>query len=268
MITVIAGTGNLPILACKSLFDKGKNFSVVTLFPKDNLEKLKKILPKTISIIAQPFYKVSHILKLLEENKTNQVLLIGKVDKRNLLKQFKLDWLAIKLLSALSCKSDTTIMNKIVHELEKRNIQIIPQNKILNSLLISPGILTGKLTKDLKKEIEFGLQTAKLLSHHDIGQTVIVKDKMILAVEAIEGTNECIKRGILLGKNNIIVCKTAHINQSKKFDLPTLGPQSLDQIKKNEIRAIAWQSSQTFISNKQEFIEKAKKLEITLVSTT
>ena len=95
---------------------------------------------------------------------------------------------------------------------------------------------------------------------------ILVKDKMIIAVEAIEGTDECIKRGIELGKKDIVICKTAHNNQNKKYDLPTLGPSSLEQIKKGQVKAIAWHSNKTFIANKEEFIQKANELNITLVA--
>ncbi|MBD3273524.1 DUF1009 domain-containing protein [Candidatus Dependentiae bacterium] len=266
MIAIIAGTGNLPVEAAKSFLEQNKNFIVICLFPKDNLEKLKKIINQKAEIISEPFYKAGHILKILKKKNVNKVLLIGKVDKRNLLKKIKLDWLALKTLTKAITKSDSSLMQSIVNQIENEGIKVLKQSDVLKNLIIPSGVLIGKLTKEIEEDIEFGLNTANKLSLIDIGQTVVVKNKMIVAVEAIEGTDECIKRGIQLGKEGVIICKTAHKNQNKKFDLPTLGPKSLKQIKKGQVKAIAWHSDKTFIANKNEFIKKSKELNITLVS--
>lgn len=111
-----------------------------------------------------------------------------------------------------------------------------------------------------------GINIANKISLCDIGQTVIVKDGMVLAVEAIEGTDACIKRGLELGENNIVVCKAARIDQNKKYDLPTLGPATIADYQKGDIAAIAWQSSQTFIADKNIFVDKARKQNIALIS--
>lgn len=266
MIAIIAGTGNLPIEACKNFINKKQNFFVISLFPQDNKKKIQDLIKDNNLIVAQKFYKAAQILKILQDRKTKKVLFIGKVDKRNLLKNFKLDWMSIKFLASLVSKSDTTIMEKLVKIFNDHGMEIISQKDVLQSLIIPPGILTGKIDKNLQENIDFGLQIAQKISENDIGQTVIIKDMMILAVEAIEGTDNCIKRGIELGKENIIICKAAKKNQNKKFDLPTLGPNSLEDIKKGQVQVIAWQSSQTFISQKDEFIKRAKELGITLLS--
>lgn len=202
----------------------------------------------------------------MKEQKTKNVLFIGKVEKSSLLKHIKLDWLAVKLLASTACKSDKSIMEALVNKLEKENIQVIRQDEVLSPLFIKPGILCGKVTKEIEEDINFGLKMANDISCCNIGQTVVVKDKMILAVEAIEGTDECIKRGVELGKQNVIICKTAHENQNKKYDLPTLGPNSIKNLKPGDVKAIAWQSDKTFIANKDEFIKIANELGITLVS--
>jgi UDP-2,3-diacylglucosamine hydrolase len=266
MIAVIAGTGNLPIEACKNLLKNKKSFFVISLFPQDNADKIKDVVTQYTEVITQDFYKFGKILQLLKEKKTTQLLFIGKVDKINILKKLKFDWLFLKHLASLVCKSDKTIMEALVYELKKQNIEVLRQSDILKSLYVAPGVLTGKLTKEIEENINFGIQAAEKISANDIGQTVIVKDKMILAVEAIEGTDSCIQRGVQLGQKDVIVCKTAHQNQNKKYDLPTLGPDSLKDLKKGDIKAIAWKSNKTFIAERDEFISTAKKLGITLIS--
>ena len=266
MIAVIAGTGSLPISACESLIQSNKKFFVLSLFPEDNIEKLKTVTKNYAEVKTQKFFKAAKILKLLKEKNISQVLLIGKVDKRNLLKKIKFDWFAIKTLASLIMYNDRDIMERILKAFSEHNIKVIPQSEILADLFVKPGVLTGKLTKEIEENIDMGLKIAEKLSINDIGQTVIVKNKMILAVEAIEGTDNCIKRGIELGKKNIIICKSANKKQNEKYDLPTLGPETLANIKNEEILAIAWKANQTFIADKEKFIEDAKKLNITLIA--
>ncbi|MBY0353531.1 UDP-2,3-diacylglucosamine diphosphatase LpxI [Candidatus Babeliales bacterium] len=266
MIALIAGTGSLPLEACKALRAQQKDFFVVSLFPEDNLSELQQATESKADIICQPCYKAGAIINLLKERKTEKILMIGKVDKRTLLKKISLDWFAIKILASLLYKNDASIMQRIVDELSHQGMDVIQQDDVLGALLVEPGILTGTLTPELETNIELGMQTAKHLSLCDIGQTVVVKDKMVLAVEAIEGTDECIKRGVALGTSNVVVCKAAHPNQNKRFDLPTLGPTSLAWLKKGDVKAIAWLSTHTFIAQQQQFIQKARELGITLIS--
>lgn len=272
MIAIIAGTGTLPVEACKSLLNRpaeiqtSEPFFVIVLFPENNLAELQKVVQDKAEIISQECYKAGQVLDLLKRKHTTQILFIGKVDKSHLLKTFKFDWLTIKLLASLIYKSDAAIMERIVKELENNGISVLRQDQVLDSLMVKPGILTGKLTESLATDIKMGINTAIQLSHLDIGQTVVVKDQMVMAIEAIEGTDKCIKRGIELGKSNVVVCKAAHQNQNHKYDLPTLGPGSLDNISKGEVAVIAWLHNKTLIAQQEEFIKKANDLGITLVS--
>lgn len=266
MTAIIAGTGGLPIEACKNLIRQKKDFFVISLFPEDNLKKLQAIIQDPQKIIIQDFFKAATLLDLLKKNKTTEALLIGKVDKRNLLKKIKFDWLALKIFSTLWRKNDEDIMEKILDMFKENGIKVIKQDKILDSLFVPPGVLTGKLTDYIKLNINLGMKTAKQISLCGIGQTVVTKDGMVIAIEAIEGTDECIRRGIHLGKKNLVICKSAHVTTNPKYDLPTLGLHSLKNIQEGQISAIAWQANQTFIADKDQLIKKAQKLGITLVS--
>ena len=265
-IALIAGTGSLPIEACKSFIAQRNHFLVIVLFPENNAQIIKKTVPDEVEIIESTFTKAGTILNTLIDKKITDVLFIGKVDKRNLLKRVKFDWLAIKLLAKLAYKSDKNIMESLLSELEKHNIKVLKQYDVLTNLLVEPGILCGKLSSKMQEEIDYGMMVVEHISKCDIGQTVVLKDKMVLAVEAIEGTDNCIDRGIEIGKENVIICKGATATQNKKYDLPTLGPTSIEKIERGQVAAIAWKSTHTFIAQRDIFVEMAKERGITLIS--
>jgi len=266
MIGIIAGTGSLPIAACNRFLNDDKPFFVISLFPEDNLSDLERAIQGKREIVVHPVYKAGMVLEEVKNRGAQKILFIGKVDKRNLFKKFKFDWLFFKLAAKLTYKGDKAIMEALVEELNQSNIEVMRQSDVLSPLFVPPGVLQGKMTPEIKTDIAFGLDLAQRMSRCDIGQTVVVKDGVILAVEAIEGTDECIKRGIALGGGDVVVCKSARPDQNKKFDLPTLGPGSLEQITRGDVRALAWQSSHTFIADKDAFISRAQELGITLVS--
>lgn len=266
MIAVIAGTGSLPSEACRQLLRKQERFFVITLFPENNANELKQVVGDAVEVIPQTVFKPSVALEALKKRATTHVLLIGKVDKNHLLSKISLDWMATKFLASLVYKGDKTIMDAVVDELSQHNLQVMKQDDVLGGLLVKPGVVTGTLSDAIKRDITYGMNMALAIAHADIGQTVVVKDGMVLAVEAIEGTDACIKRGIELGGSNVVICKTARTDQNKKYDLPTLGPASLATFKPGDVAAIAWHSHCTLIAEQGIFVKRASDLGITLVS--
>ncbi len=269
---IIAGTGNLPREACKRLALAGSNFFVVSLFPEDNGQQLASIL-KPDQLISQALYKPSAILDLLKARHTSHVVFVGKVDKSNLLKKLSFDWLALKIMGSLVTRGDKDVMEALLAALAAQGIETIRQDHILGGLLVKPGILCGTLTPELEANINLGLTTVLALSQADIGQTVVIKDRMVLAVEAIEGTDACIRRGLDLAQRHqpetpaqLVICKGAHPTHNPRFDLPTLGIGSLQNFKPGDIQAISWISDTTLIADRETFIARAQELGITLVA--
>ncbi|MCB9493617.1 MAG: UDP-2,3-diacylglucosamine diphosphatase LpxI [Epsilonproteobacteria bacterium] len=266
MIGIIAGTGVVPAYACRSLKSKNKDFFVISLFPEQNLALLQDAVGANIDIVPQDFCKAQAILDTLKARGTTQVLFIGKVDKGNLFKKLRLDTFALKLLASLVYKSDKAIMERLIQELAHHNMHVIQQSDVLDGLLVKPGILCGQLDSELEANIKLGMHTADALSTYEVGQTVVVKDKAVLAVEGVEGTDACIKRGIELGNGRVIICKSAHATHNAQYDLPTLGPESLTSLKFGQVHALAWNSERTLIVEREKFVSLAKELAITLVS--
>ena len=132
------------------------------------------------------------VLTALKKRAFTKVLLIGKVNKRHLLSQLSYDWLLTKLLTKSLFKHDSTVIQLLINEFAVHGITTRSQRDLLSSLFVPAGIHAGTLTDTIQSDITLGMTVAEQLSAHDIGQTVVVKNGMILAVEAIKGTDECI----------------------------------------------------------------------------
>lgn len=264
-VAIIAGVGSLPREACFYFQKNNIPFFIVALFPDDNATHFLEFVPST-EIIKKPFYRLGLIFKELKARNTSHVLFIGKVDKQYLLKNLRYDWLAIKLLAKTVFKTDKQLMETLVNELENNGITTLSQAQVLEHLHLSAGFTQGEITSELKRDIELGMNIVDSLSTHEIGQTVVVKDGMVLALEAIEGTDECIRRGIELGKNNVVICKGAHNHHNSKYDIPTLGASTLQTIQKGEVAALAWKASHTFIAQQPLFLQLAQEKNISLIA--
>ena len=179
---------------------------------------------------ADAFYainigKVGRIFKTLQKEGVDEVTMIGKVTKEILYSGGVLvpDWQAIKILMSLPDRHDDTIMNALVAKLESLGIHVMDQTLFLKDLMPQEGVLSKrKPTREEWEDMQYGFAMAKKIGGLDIGQTVVVKNKAIMAVEAIEGTDACILRGGKLGKK-AIVAKTAKPAQDNRFDMPGVG---------------------------------------------
>lgn len=265
MICIVAGTGSLPLEAARFLKKNNEDFFALSLFPEDNGATLKEVLEGR-EIVHQSYYKVSDVLNELKARNTTHVVLIGKVDKGLLLKKVKLDWLALKLLSSVMSKTDKNLMERLLEFLAEHGMEVIPQHKVLGGLLVEPGVLCGRATDYIMNNAKIGLSIAEKLSESDIGQTIVMKDEMVLALEAIEGTDKCIQRGIDLGSENLVICKATRKDQNKKYDLPTIGPKSIESLKPGQVCALAFQASHTLVADKEKLIKMAQERGITLLA--
>ncbi len=155
----------------------------------------------------------------------------------------------------------------IIKELEKIGITALDQTIFIKNLMIPAGVL-GKLkpTQDQMQDVNYGFWLAKETGKLDIGQSVVVKDKMVMAVEAIEGTDVCIKRGCKLAKNGACVVKVAKPTQDKRFDIPAIGLRTLKTMHKYKASLIAVEANETIIVNQQKVIDYADKHGIVIMA--
>ena len=261
---IIAGDGELPILTAESAVKNGCEVVAISL-SGDNKKELTKVCSKVYSYGPGEINKIKQTLK--DEN-IRQLTFIGKVHKGMLLRRPKLDAEAIRLLKETGRLNDDAIMLTLVDELEQMGITVLDQTIFIKNLMVPHGVLgINKPTAEQIEDVDYGYWLAKEMGKLDVGQSVVIKNKMIMAVEAIEGTDKCIERGckIAHGKNVTIV-KVSKPTQDKRFDIPTVGINTLKTMKRYGASLIALEAGETIIVDQKKMIDYANKNNIVVMA--
>lgn len=260
---LIAGDGLLPVKMAQ--YAKENGFEVVAIsLSADNYKELKKHCSKVYSFCPG---EVNAIEQALKAEEIKQLTFLGKVNKSVLLKRPKFDKRAVDFIKTAVRLNDDQVMLMIIDELEKIGITIIDQTTFIKNLMIPSGVL-GKVqpTKEQIDDVNYGYWLAKETGKLDIGQSVVIKDKMIMAVEAIEGTDCCIRRGCKLAKRNACIIKVAKPKQDKRFDIPAIGLRTLKTMKRYKASLIAVEAGETIIVNQEEVVKFADKNNIVIMA--
>jgi len=244
---LIAGEGELPLILATEANSKG--ISIISIAFTEKAAKSLKPLSK--AVYQYGIGEAGKVLRCLKNEGVKDVTMVGKIEKRLLFKNPKLDLKAIKILSRLKNKNDDTIMLAIAEELTKEGIKVLDQKLFLKKLFPSKGYLTKNIPDGReRKDMGYGL---------DIGQTVVVKDNTILAVETIEGTDEAIKRGCELCKAGAVVVKVSKPKQDNRFDIPTIGIKTIETIINGSGSALAIEAEKTMLVDRDAVIKLAEE---------
>lgn len=267
---IIAGGGNLPALAAESL--KGKGIETIAIVAPEiaSYEKITSTLEKIVDkVYTSGLGKVGKMLKILKKEKVTHLLMIGKFDKTVLEGRLSPDLRAIWMLLRLKNRNNDTIHYAIVDTLEKRGITTMSQSEVLDKIVPKAGTFTkSKADKSIMQDIAFGYQVASELGRLDVGQTVVVKKKSVMAVESAEGTDATIRRGCELANGGAVVVKAAKPTQDPRFDLPVVGMDSFKAVVENKGKVLAVEADKTLIVGLQDCIEYANANDIVFLAFT
>lgn len=262
-IGVIAGTGDLPKIIAKDARERGIKVITIALenLASSDLSKFSDEI-KWINV-----GKLGEMIDTLKEFDVKEAIMAGKVSKTLLYKsRITPDLRAVKLLFSLKDKSDDSILNAITRELEKEGIHIIDTTAFSPHLLTPEGVLTDDPpTMDEWKDIEFGWKIAKEIGKLDIGQTVVVKDQAVMAVEAIEGTDEAIIRGGKLSGEGAVVVKVSKPHQDMRLDVPVVGLDTLRSMIDIRARVLAVEAQKSMLISRERFAKEAEDAGISVV---
>ena len=271
VIGLIAGQGRLPFLIAQGAKNAGLNVICAAL--AENADpKLAEIVDKFYSVpIARPG---TWIRKLRKHNVTKTIM-VGRVAKTRLFTPWRIlkylpDWRAIRIYYCRlrhKDKLNDSLLNALAEELASANIILEDSTMYCKQHLASQGTMTEKKPdKDIEADIQFGWPIVKKLGELDIGQAIAVKEREVIAVEAIEGTAKMIERaGNLCKKGQWTLIKTAKPNQDMRFDVPCVGPETIKSLKQNNAKCLVVEAKKTIIIDKPKTIALANKLGIIII---
>ena len=266
-IGLLAGTGHLPVEFARAARAEGYEVHGVALLPETDEGLSAECAGFKYINIA----KLGGILSHLKKCGIKKVTMLGKVTKEILMsgKHELPDFKMITFLATLPDRKDDTIMLGFVRELNKAGIEVLDQTILIKLLMPQVGVLTRrKPTAEELEDIKFGFSMAKELGRLDVGQTVVVKGRAVMALEAIEGTDACIARGGALARGGAVVVKTAKPAQDQRFDVPAAGRKTLETMVSCGAKVLAIEAGRTLLVDQDEVISLADANGIAVVAYT
>ena len=261
-IGLIAGGGELPIIFAKEARKKGVKvigFAIKEMALPEFDASCDRVHRLSISEIKKFAF-------LLLAERIKKIVMFGKVDKSVIFKDIHRDEMAKSVLEKSKDKKDYSILDRITHELGKLGVEVINGLEYIPDLLPAKGVLTKRTPSEKEYEdIMFGFKMAKEIARLDIGQTIVVKNKAIVSVEAMEGTDSTIERAARLCGEDFAVIKVSRPDQDMRWDVPVIGPNTVEIIAKNKGKILAIEEKRMFLVEKEACAELADSNDISIV---
>jgi len=208
--------------------------------------------------------QLGRMLGFLKKSGTRHAVMSGQIHPKNLF-DLRPDLKAVLLLGKLRKRNAESIFGAIAAEMAAVDVELLPATSYMEDHLASEGLIAGpKLSRREEGDVRYGFQIAKASSRLDIGQTVVVKGGTVLAVEAFEGTNAAIARGGELGRKEAVVVKVSKPNQDFRFDVPVIGPLTLEAAHAAKIRVIGVEAGRTLLLEKEKLTALAAEHRISI----
>lgn len=261
---ILAGAGKLPVECARAAKEMGYEVYAVGLLRETDPE---------IAEFAADFQSISvgqldAILNYLQSKDLHLITMIGKVTKELLFNGGVIpDARMLQLIMSLPNRSDDTIMLAFVRELAKAGMETFDQTALIRKLMPHRGTITKREpTEEERQDMDFGLLIAKELGRLDIGQTVVVKNRAVMALEAIEGTDACILRGGKLANGGAVIAKVSKPKQDNRFDVPTVGYKTVEIMVEAGAVALAIEADKTLLVEREKMVALADEKGITIVA--
>jgi len=262
IIGLIAGGGQFPLMVAEAARKKCLHVVAVA-----HLGETDPALSKKVDEIAWiKLGQLGQLIKALKKKGIQKALMAGSINKKRMFENIRPDLKGLTIMSKMAVFHDDDILGAVAKELAKEGIEIISSISYLPELLTPSKCFTKKKpSKAEKDDIFFGWQVAKELGRLDIGQCVVVRRKTILALEAIDGTDETILRGGKLARGKAVVVKVSKPKQDLRFDMPSVGLKTVNVMSHVKASVLAVEAGKTLMFDRSEMISYADRKGICIV---
>ncbi|MBU4310120.1 UDP-2,3-diacylglucosamine diphosphatase LpxI [bacterium] len=264
-IGLIAGKGKFPLFFIRALRKEGRE--VVAIGIKGEVSPgIEREIEKVYWVGLGELKK---LIKILKEEGIEELAMVGRISKESLFTNLKLDDEARSLLTSLKDKSDDSLLGALREKLARVGIRVADPREFLSPLIPQEGMLTKRSpSQDEMRDVEFGKKVADKMTEvlKMSSLTVVVKNRVVLAVESAEGTDETIRRGGRLAKEKAVVVKVAREEGEIKLDLPVVGTETLKVLKEVNASCLAIDARKTILLDRERLIEMADEAGIAIVA--
>jgi UDP-2,3-diacylglucosamine hydrolase len=263
VLGIIAGNGVYPRL----LADAARKAGVKKIIAAAFTGETDSVLAQHVDLIEwMRVGQLNRLLKFFSQNKVHHAIMAGQIAPKNLF-DLRPDWKALLLLGKLKQRNAESIFAAIAEELARIDVDLLPATTFLEDCLASAGSIAGaKLSRREEKDVDLGWKIAREIARLDIGQTVIVKNGTVVAVEAFEGTNDAIRRGGALAREGSVMIKVAKPNQDMRFDVPVIGVETIRIASEAQLRVIAVEAGKTLLLERDAIVRLADRSKISIVA--
>lgn len=263
ILGIIAGNGVYPRLLADAARKAGVEKIVAAAFTGET----DPTLEQHVDLLEwMRVGQLNRLLNFFRAQNIHHAIMAGQIAPKNLF-DLRPDWKALLLLGKLKQRNAESIFAAIAAELAKVDVDLLPATTFLEDCLASVGLIAGaKLGRREEEDVDLGWKIAKEIARLDIGQTVIVKNGTVVAVEAIEGTNDAIRRGGELARIGAIMVKVAKPRQDMRFDVPVIGVETIRIAAEARLRAIAVEAGKTLLLERDAIVDLANRSKISIVA--
>lgn len=262
ILGLIAGGGQFPLMVAESARRQGLH--VVAVAHKGETDP--SLSDHVDKVIWVKLGQLGQLIKVLKKEGVQKTLMAGSITKKRMFDNIMPDLKGLAVMSKLAIFHDDDILRAVAGELAKEGIEIVSSTLYLPELLAPTGCLTKKRpSKGENQDIDFGWEVAKTLGRLDIGQCVVVKRKTVLALEAIDGTNETILRGGGLAKEGAVVVKVSKPDQDLRFDVPAVGLDTINVMSRVKASVLAVEAGKTLMFDREAMVSRAEKNGIAII---
>lgn len=264
-IGLIAGNGRFPIIFADNAKRLGYHVSAVA----HEGETEPELAGHVDRIHWIKIGQLSKLIKAFKEDKVRQAVMLGGIKKTHMFTTLRPDLRTLAMATRLALRKDDDILRELAKELEGEGIAICESTFGLEGILAEEGTLTTRAPSEKEwEDIRYGWDVAHDVGRLDIGQCVVIKDRVVVAVEAVEGTDGAIKRGGDLAKDGAVVVKRSKPQQDLRFDLPAVGPRTIEVMASVKASVLAIEAGRTVLLDREVVLAKARSARIAIVGIT
>lgn len=260
---LIAGNGVFPRLVARGAREAGVEVVACAHVGETDPEIEREVASCTWVRVGE----LGKIIRTFKQAGCERAVMAGGIKKARLFSGFRPDLRGAAFLARMRTLYDDKLLRGVAAELESEGIRVIASTEYLPRLVPAPGVLSRRAPKAKERaDIAYGLEVAKTIGSFEIGQTVVVKDGLVLAVEAVEGTDAAIRRGGELGRGGAVVVKVAKPQQDLRFDVPAVGPETIRLMAEVGATVLAVEAGRTIILEREAALEAAAAAGIAVVA--